>query len=132
MPYVITRSLQQAASRMPDATQAGKVVSRHAVATLAEARDYALTIVLRAERDHDDGRWAGKYSELDEAARTLSESGGTVGPLPDGTVLEVKPTLSWGGRPIGTAQWLREERGWTLPRGVDDDGAMAAYNAAQA
>ena len=54
--------------------------SRHAVATLEEARDYA-----RAECERVDGAW------LDYSPREIvTESGGTIGPLPDGTVIEVR------------------------------------------
>jgi hypothetical protein len=81
MPYiVITERPSQ-----PDAgnsAQRNRSVSRRAVATLEEARREA-------------GRACLGSTSLDlrnvEQARTLPESGGTVGPLPDGTVIEVRP-----------------------------------------
>jgi hypothetical protein len=58
------------------------VLSRREVATLEEARREA-------------GRACLGSTSLDlrnvEQARTLPDSGGTVGPLPDGTVIEVRP-----------------------------------------
>lgn len=64
-------------------------------------------------------------------ARELPEAGGAVGPLPDGTLIEVRPTVSWGGAPIGMVRWLREQQGWSIPAGMDEDAAIAAYNEEQ-
>jgi hypothetical protein len=62
-----------------------RVVSRRAVATLEEARDFIYSLC--AETDVDDERIA---DDIDR----LPESGGTVGPLPDGTVIEVEQTTA--------------------------------------
>lgn len=96
-------------------------ISRRAVATLDEMHR---AVIVAAERVR-----AGRTVTADALA-ALS-SGGTVGPLPDGTVIEVAQTVSWGGAPIGMARWLREEQGWSIPREMDDEQACAAYNAAQ-
>lgn len=63
-------------------TSGAVVVGGRAVATLDEARDEAWEIAY----PHDqlfDSRWR-------DAAKAVSESGGTVGPLPDGTTITVK------------------------------------------
>lgn len=52
--------------------------SRRAVATLDEAMDYLCELVL--------------FAGDPDAALPVDESGGTVGPLPDGTVIEVEAT----------------------------------------
>lgn len=100
-----------------------RTVSRRAVATLDEARELAATAAGNA------GNWS---NTLDAAlcrgaakqARALSESGGPVGPLPDGTTIEVEligwPELERCGR-------------YTAPTGPypgprDDDAIIAAYN----
>jgi hypothetical protein len=64
-----------------------RVVSRRAVATLDEARD-------ECER-----LWTATLPWAQEGTRGLvnlkvSESGGTVGPLPDGTIIEVE-AVTW-------------------------------------
>ena len=70
----------------------GKDVSRRAVATLEEARQIVLDFLefdIAAEQvdaDMMDAQY--RYAEA------LPESGGTVGPLPDGTVIEVE-RVSW-------------------------------------
>jgi hypothetical protein len=79
MPYIVTtkrRTLAQPAGRWY-----AEPVSRRAVATLEEARDSIYSLC--AEKDVDDERIA---DDIDH----LPDSGGTVGPLPDGTVIEVE------------------------------------------
>lgn len=55
------------------------------VATLDEARDFAQAAV-------DDHTWSDSIAlnAESEAARFMPERGGTVGPLPDGTVIEIR------------------------------------------
>jgi hypothetical protein len=64
------------------------LVSRLAVATLEEARDatYNECVLAWHRRDlsHEIDRLMGEI-------RALPESGGTIGPLPDGTIIEVMP-----------------------------------------
>lgn len=57
----------------------------HAVATLEEAR---VETGFQVEATSHDNLYA--IADEMEQARTLPEAGGTVGPLPDGTVIEVK------------------------------------------
>jgi hypothetical protein len=81
MPYIVTT--KRPAKVDHDEERAEREhVSRRAVATLEEARDFIYSLC--AETDVDDERIA---DDIDR----LPESGGTVGPLPDGTVIEVKP-----------------------------------------
>ena len=68
-----------------------RVESRRAVATLEEARRMAW-------RTAEFGTWSS-----DAVTETLPESGGTVGPLPDGTVIEVEPA-SWDDL-VGPGGW---------------------------
>jgi len=75
MPYVITT--RRESGRMTD--NGWKYDdTRVAVATLEDAR-------LRIAEDHAN------YMPRLQTATRLSESGGTIGPLPDGTIIEVKP-----------------------------------------
>lgn len=92
------------------------------VATLEEAREIALSSVLSGERAHGDPEWVGRYSELDANARELPESGGKVGPLPDGTVIEVTNVV-WA--------WLvgvLEDRGVDLSDIEEDIEMIDLYN----
>jgi len=70
MPYVIRTGLDGQDTRYH---------SRTAVATLEEARETIAPTILAASPNHV---WH------------LAESGGTIGPLPDGTVIEVRQA-SW-------------------------------------
>jgi len=80
MPYIITTE------RTDVAAHGGtfqNVLSRIAVATLDEAR----RITAREYREH-----VHRFMGFD--TRWITESGGTIGPLPDGTVIEVR-TAAW-------------------------------------
>jgi hypothetical protein len=83
MPYIIKQCITTyapSASGQPGATQRRTSTKRHAVATLDEARE-AVASEYRIE--FPDGR---------TARDLITEQGGTVGPLPDGTTIEVEPT----------------------------------------
>jgi hypothetical protein len=80
MPYVITTKRpcyrdDDCAMYACSCRNTGWRVSRRAVATLDETMDYLCELVL----------FAGDA----DAPLPVDESGGTVGPLPDGTVIEV-------------------------------------------
>lgn len=119
-PYIVT-----AKRRWDDAaTNTGgfSVESRLAVATLDEARAFVGNEI--ADVAANTNRL---YPALDKQHRELSESGGTVGPFPDGTVIEVAPT---------TTDALREAveiSGYGSWPDCDpsDDEIIYAYNAAQ-
>lgn len=64
-----------------------ELVSEYAVATLEEARTVPVAHIEHASIGSRDD-WADAHY----AAQTLPESGGTVGPLPDGTIIEVRPS----------------------------------------
>lgn len=119
MPFTVTTTrpdaLDAAHHRLGIATEASsRVVSRRAVATLEEAQAWA----------------HGGMDMFYEAALAIPETGGKVGPLPDGTVIEVEP-VAWAD--------LNEVTGeipmWSADRPITDDVAMrriiAAFNAAQ-
>jgi hypothetical protein len=123
MPYIVT-------TKRPEPKGSDPVlwayVSRRAVATLEEARRYALTVA----DEHEGEMWSPAMLEA------VYEFGGegTVGPLPDGTVIEVVQT-TWLdlARQAGLAEHVGSlatdaERGFTYapPRILD------AYNARQA
>jgi hypothetical protein len=99
-----------------------RVVSRRAVATLEEARDFIYSLC--AETDVDDERIA---DDIDR----LPESGGTVGPLPDGTVIEVEQ-VTWHELTHRTTNvgryWLPADHGHTDAQAA----ILDAYNARQA
>jgi hypothetical protein len=88
MPYIITtmRPANEAERREGYALAQTSKYGR-AVATLKEARQDARNII----EDHaQQPGWTAEYIEARETARALPESGGTIGPLPDGTVIEVE------------------------------------------
>jgi hypothetical protein len=90
MPYIIT-TLNTTIHGEPMEDQAVADVdgaTRTAVATLDEARIEA-RIVVATERAID-GASEQIISRAMQTADTLPESGGTIGPLPDGTVIEVR------------------------------------------
>jgi hypothetical protein len=62
------------------------------------------------------------YSDL----RTLDEAGGTVGPLPDGTVIEVAPA-TW--RDLAAQASL--DIAWVASADTDEAEIIDAYNAEQ-
>lgn len=70
MPYIITIS----------------TVSRRTVATLEEARRGCVDYISANKRE-PHRPWRAFYP----MAETVSESGGTIGPLPDGTTIDVEP-----------------------------------------
>lgn len=120
MPYVITTLWSNSPA------EAGHDVTRHAVATLEEARELTAGIVHGFEIAL--GRTLG---DAYATALTRSEQGGTVGPLPDGTLIEVERT---------TYVYLADEGGWVWPADDTDyssparhaDAVLAAFNAKQA
>jgi hypothetical protein len=110
-PYIVTT--RQPAKVDHDEERAEREhVSRRAVATLEEARDFIYSLC--AETDVDDERIA---DDIDR----LPESGGSVGPLPDGAVIEVEQT-TW--RDLG---WV----GATMPDSGIARSLTDAYNARQ-
>lgn len=62
--------------------------TRITVATLDEAREAATDAV----GEHAPAPADGQPDEWDAALATIDATGGTIGPLPDGTVVEVRPT----------------------------------------
>jgi hypothetical protein len=70
----------------------GRVFSRVPVATLSQARAEAQRIMVDSawERGSTDG-----YPSLEDLDSLIGEWGGRVGPLPDGTVIEV--LVCWRG-----------------------------------
>lgn len=94
-------------------------LSRQAVATLEEAVQSAVNKICKAA--FDAGTIEG-YEQHETDARAIDESGGSVGPLPGGTVIEVKQR-----------QWyeLAMDVGWDFYRDAHRDEAelLAAYNA---
>jgi hypothetical protein len=89
MPYVVTTKRPYVRRPYSEADEFLKPLFRRAVATPEEARDRAKAIVIAAMP-----MATADWRSLRAAALTLPESGGTVGPLPDGTVIEVE-TSSW-------------------------------------
>lgn len=92
-PYIVTtkRRWADAASN----TAGTQLASRRAVATLEETREVADDAVFAAfdrDRKRPGDELPPPYMALSIDARDLPESGGTVGPLPDGTVIEVERT----------------------------------------
>jgi hypothetical protein len=110
MPYIVTT--KRPAKVDHDEERAEREhVSRRAVATLEEVKAHAASEVER--REHDDDQFF--------ATALLPESGGSVGPLPDGAVIEVEQT-TW--RDLG---WV----GATMPDSGIARSLTDAYNARQ-
>ena len=87
MPYVITAKRTRTVENGMRLTNWSEPHPRRAVATLAEARDAAFYEVRKDDPKHDDPP---EYAVAEQLARLLPEAGGTIGPLPDGTVIEVE------------------------------------------
>ncbi len=86
MPYIIETSTHEPLNEhMALKTPTGSV----AVATLDEAREAAAATVNAAWTDRDDAGIRPHY-RMRNRALNLPGEGGTVGPLPDGTVIEVR------------------------------------------
>lgn len=82
MPYIITTGPGGRFGYPADRPHPGdELATQHAVATLDEARDFIATGI-----DPNDSDSRDHYADV----RALDENGGTIGPLPDGTVIEVK------------------------------------------
>jgi hypothetical protein len=97
MPYVVTTKRPCPACTHGPAgggEHRPESVSRRAVATLEEAHCVAYDIAEPGPRGERHNH---------QAALLLPESGGTVGPLPGGTVIEVKP-VEW--------YWLYDKSGY--------------------
>jgi hypothetical protein len=82
MPYIVTTKRTVPTDLGRDEVADAGVLSRRAVATLEEARALAYAKALRR----------GSLAQMSDDPRMFSEQGGTVGPLPDGTVIEVEQT----------------------------------------
>jgi hypothetical protein len=111
MPYVVT-------TKRPRPQEGGcgeilAVVSRRAGGTLEEAQAEAHRIVNAQPHRLSDPLW-------NNAIEAWPKSGGTVGPLPDGTVIEVEP-VEW--------YWLYDKSGYGRTSQASDDTVIAAFNA---
>lgn len=127
MPYIITTYQPDGFPdhAMPDLLPA----NRTAVATLDEARDAAHKTIHAAYRtayplkprglggEHSDAQRAHRWHNVD--VKKLTDAGGTIGPLPDGTVIEVR-------------EWTADDS-YALSQDVADRGdifeMVAAFNA---
>lgn len=87
-PYIVTRGFRM------DTGQRG-AVSRRAAVTLEKARDYADEQVIACFDAIPPTLEAKEWSDVEytfrDFAQAMPESGGTIGPLPGGTVIEVQP-----------------------------------------
>ena len=90
MPYIITTHAPDLSNPAHRHSGIKAVTTRTAVATLKEARTSAFSILIGINHRDETGA---QYIDEDtfDAARALPDAGGTVGPLPDGTVIEVRP-----------------------------------------
>jgi len=117
MPYVIKTGPGGRFGNTPNALAEGdELVSSYAVATLEEARSAIQTDLC------DWHNATGPDDPAIVATLDLSESGGTIGPLPDGTVIEVEQV---------TRQALRSRTDRPHATGTDAEivAAFNAYNA---
>lgn len=118
MPYIIT-------TRDVERPFDFAARSRQAVATLDEAQDAVAAAMASVEDANPVG--AGQSSPYNYAlAWDLPESGGTIGPLPDGTVIEVE-RVSWSRLAEHTTGGWDAERGRFRAAAYDAD-IIAAFN----
>lgn len=125
-PFIVTTKPDACPEGVEDCRCVGQ--SRRAVATLDEARDAARDRVgplgsFEAVRAAPS--W--QVDALDTITELL-ESGGTVGPLPDGTVIEVAPVHSgdlWDSLDADTRAFMRCRRDLNIHKIID------AYNHTQ-
>jgi hypothetical protein len=129
MPYIITTTQPCVCTEADDPNDHRKDcphwyghdgVSRRAVATLDEAREAAFEAMATVPR-----YWLNDAVQVGDAIRAVLDQGGTVGPLPDGTVIEVE-RVDWGV--IAGRDWLPK-----VPPISDrvTRKILDAYNAAQ-
>jgi hypothetical protein len=85
MPYIVTTKQPDERTGSSGERSHVEFASRLAVATLEKARRIIIDAVTGTSRSA-----AVQYDALVNYADTVPESGGTVGPLPDGTVIEVE------------------------------------------
>jgi hypothetical protein len=127
MPYIITT--KTITSHPADVVAIREtILSRHAVATLDEARQEANRSLHRGKLLADTD-----YARFGYAIDMLPESGGTVGPLPDGTVIAVRPIdyLELAGLAGWKLDYAGRERVTGRTRASDRLDLIDAYNAAQ-
>lgn len=84
MPYVITTTTPEMADTITPGQPWPRRVSRDNVATLGEALEVVSTTVCDLMAGENFGQYQDEF-------RAIGESGGTIGPLPDGTVIAVRP-----------------------------------------
>lgn len=121
MPYIITTTTPTYSTSVRGTRQHGAQQTRRAVATLEEARDYVGELF--------NGPWWTGDVDLGQkcydAGHALPEQGGMVGPLPEGTLIEVEPVAT---------NWLIgccDDLGVELGEDATTAEIIAAYNAAQ-
>lgn len=112
MPYIIT-TMPAGSAAHPER------MSRRAVATLEEARWDGVRLIQRITQN---GSNVEPYEEWHALMDALPEAGGTVGPLPGGTVIEVR-SASRSDLLDGAV------RSWATSIGDDDASIIAAFNA---
>ncbi len=105
MPYIITTGIQT--------TDSGTNFESVAVATIEEARDFAHKAVDTSFGDTATGKSHDRMLDLACDARNLPDSGGTIGPMPDGYVIDVTP-VCWN--------WII---GMAEDAGIDTDAIYA-------
>lgn len=131
MPYIITTKPRCTSCRAGDGEGeclCGDAESRRAVATLDEAQDYAAEMVYDVCWAWYAGRdWTGRKATINaalDAAYALPDEGGTIGPLPGGTVITVARVTD---DQLRAAVAYRTEGVYAIPLAEVID----AYNAAQ-
>lgn len=126
MPYVITtkRGREQVLVENFGPAHTYAEFSRRAVATLEEARE-AIRVVADVQRNFPTAK------PVYESARRLSKSGGTVGPFPDGTVIEVAPASYDDLITVGLE--CPDSLGWgMMPSSTRRPAILRAFNAREA
>lgn len=118
MPYIIETTTPEMSSYIEPGQPWPRTVSRRAVATLEEAQREAWTIVADSPTgaDHSLMEWR-------RDAANVPAEGGTIGPLPDGGVIEVRQ-VSWTS--LRTMSGIDES---SVPGSRPDSDIIPAFNA---
>lgn len=119
MPFIVTAK-RRVVERIDDIERVThEPLSRRAVATLEEATNVACAVVDAVFPPIGTLAWMRLRGSID----TLPESGGTVGPLPDGTTIDVEAVPWW--------ELIRDIRE-PLPVPFTSDDILAAFNEQEA
>lgn len=126
-PYIVTTYRN---GPWPHTTNQRDILSRRAVVTLEEARLGVRTIIVDAALALGTTQDFPPAHLSSWAEDVITEYGGMVGPLPDGTVIEVEKTTYVHLACDGDWEWPEDDTDYSSPARHSTE-VLAAYNANQ-